>query len=158
MPRLNSLESGQAVDMLQAGSTQDRVAGIFGVNRRTILRLWSIFSTTGSISDTTRSGRPRVTTPREDRYIRRTHRQNRFEPASEKASALPNAHRVAPQTVRNGLHDNVMRVRHPFRGPNLTPDWARTHATRGVRWCNSILFSEESRFLLRRVDGRGRVY
>ena len=67
--------------------------------------------------------------------------------------------------MRNRLRDVGMRARRPFRGPNLTPDhrrrrldWARTHATRGVRWWNSVLFSDESRFLLRRVDGRRRFY
>ena len=119
----------------------------------------------GSVSDAPRSGRPRVTTPREDRYLRLTHLRNRFQPATEMAAALLNGRRVTPQTVRNRLRDNGIRARRPIRSPSLTPNhrrrrlaWARTHAAMGAHWCNSILFSDESRFLLRQVDGRRRVY
>lgn len=165
MPRLNNLQRGQALGMLQAGRTQEQVAGVFGVARMTICRLWRRFTTTGSVSDAPRSGRPRVTTPREDRYITRTHRLNRFQPATETASSLPNGRQVTSQTIRNRLRSVGVRSRRPFKGPTLTPDhrrrrldWARTHVNMGIRWWNGVLFSDESRFLLRRVDGRRRVY
>ena len=123
---------------------------------KTIQRLWSRFSTTGSVSDTPHSGRPRVTTPRETAIF--------GEPKGKTDSNLQLKRLklcLTPKTVRNRLRDNGMRERRPTLIPDHRRrrlDWARSHVARGIRWWNRVLFSDEGRFLLRRLDGRRRVY
>ncbi|MEW8546873.1 MAG: hypothetical protein AB2693_25440 [Candidatus Thiodiazotropha sp.] len=126
--------------MLQVCRMQEQVADVFGVTRGTIHRLWRRFTTIRSVSDAPRSGRPGATTPREGRNITQTHKLNRFQPATERASSLPNDHQVASQAIRNRLRSVRVRSRRPFKGPTLTPyhrrrrpDWARTHINIGIR-------------------------
>lgn len=72
---------------------------------------------------------------------------------------------ISAQTVRNRRREVGLRARRPFVGVVLTPrhrqirlQWARRHLrfTR-TDWAN-VLFTDETRFNLRRSDGRLRVY
>lgn len=165
MPRLSKNDRERAIGMLQSGLYQTDVARRLGVHRTTIARLWSRFNTTGSTDDRPRLGQPRATTQRQDRYIRRLHLRERFQFATVTARTIPGRRRVSAQTIRNRLRAVGLRARRPFRGPTLTANhrqrrlnWAQNH----VRWrrnqWNNVLFSDESRFCLRTVDGRRRVY
>ena len=62
-PRLNNIQRKNAVMMLQAGKTQGQVAAVFGVSRRTIMRLWRRFNVTGSVIDTIRTPTPPPQSP-----------------------------------------------------------------------------------------------
>ena len=75
---------------------------------------------TGSTEDLPRSGRPRVTTPAQDRYILNQHLRNRFLTAT--ASVTPGTHnpRIFAQTVQNHLAENNFRARRPYVGTVLT--------------------------------------
>jgi hypothetical protein len=55
----------------------------------------------GSTPDRVRSGRPRVTTPAQDRHIRLRHLRDRFTTATSTAAAIPGQRRISDQTVRN---------------------------------------------------------
>jgi hypothetical protein len=59
------------------------------VNQSTISRLWNRFQQTGSTNDRQRSGRPRITTPWKDRYVRVFHLRNRTVAASTAAAEIP---------------------------------------------------------------------
>ena len=151
--------------MLQGGLKQTDVARRLGVHRTTIARLWSRLNTTGSTDDRPRPGQRRATTPRQDRYIRRLHLRQRFQFATVTARILPGRRRVSAQTIRNRLRAVGLRARRPLRGPTLTVNhrqrrlnWAQIHLRwRRNQW-NNVLFSDESRFMLKEVDGRLRVY
>ena len=73
MPRLNEAQCNNAIGRLEAGESQAAVAGIFNVTQSTISRLWARYQQHQSTLDLPRSGRPRVTTPAQDRYIRLGH-------------------------------------------------------------------------------------
>ena len=88
MPRLNELHRGQAIGILQAGNTQEEVAFMFGVTKRAIQRLWRRLNSSWSVFNAPRSGRLRVTMPRDDRYMRRMHEQNCFQTAILTAAIL----------------------------------------------------------------------
>lgn len=77
-PGLSENERQRAIGMLTAGCSQRDVAQEFNVHPSTICRLWNRFRTTGNVSDRQRSGRPRKTTVRQDRFIVTTSRRNRF--------------------------------------------------------------------------------
>ena len=120
---------------------------------------------TGSTNDRQRSGRPRITTHGQDRYIRVFHLRNWTVVASTTAAGIPGLRRISSQTVRNRLRQHGIRPRRPYFGAVLTP----LHRHERVRWYNRlrgwtlhnwrrIRFSEELRFLVPKRDGRIRVY
>ena len=101
MPRLDPATRNIAIGRLQAGESQNEVARTLNDNQSTISRLWNIFQQTGSTNDHQRSGRPRITTPGQDRYIRVFHLRNRIVVVSTTAAELPALRRISSQTVRN---------------------------------------------------------
>lgn len=163
MPRLRQNERDRAVGMLAAGTPVTRVARLFGCSRATIHNLGRRYNQTGDTVDAPRSGRPKATTPRQDRMITLTHLRNRFQPATVTARQF----HVSGQTIRNRLRSNrrKIRARRPYKRPILLRrhrdarlQWSRRHLRwRRVDW-NNVLFSDEARFNLSRADGRIRVY
>ena len=157
MPRLSKVDRGRAIGMLESGLNQTDVARRLGVHRTTIARLWVRFNTTGSIDDRPRPGQRRATTPGQDRYIRRIHTRERFQFATitARTCTLPGRRRVSAQTIRNRLRSVRLRARRPSSGPTLTANhrqmrfnWARDHVRwRRFQW-NSVLFTDELRFML----------
>ena len=151
--------------MLAAGKKINKIAAYFNVHRHTIGRVASRHRTTASVKDRVRSGRPRVTTPAQDRYILNTHLRNRFLPANDTARNIPGLRVISSQTVRNRLHQFGLWARRAAIRLVLSPHnrhvrllWAREH----VRWTrhqwNGVLFTDESRFCLQGSDGRKQVY
>ena len=69
MPVLNNDERNQAIRMLNAGMSATVVSRYFGCTQKTIEHLRRRFRVTGNVTDRPRSGRPRVTTAADDRYI-----------------------------------------------------------------------------------------
>ena len=71
MPRLSLLDKARAIGQHEVGIHRNVVAQNFGISQSTVSRLQQKFRETGDVKDRPRSGRPKVTTPAEDRYIRR---------------------------------------------------------------------------------------
>ena len=164
MPRLNNEDRARALGMLESGRTQDYVARHFNVSRRTVTRLVQRVNATGSLADRPRSGAPRVTSVRQDVYIRQRHLRDRFVTAQSTSSlVLGNRGRtISRNTVRNRLREHGISCRRPLRGVILTNrhrqqrrQWATNE--RGRLW-NNVVFSDESRFNLSGADGRVSVY
>jgi hypothetical protein len=85
--------------------------------------------------------------------------------ARETASNVPVLRRISAQTVRNRLRENNLRARRPYFGAVLR----RRHRLARIRWCNRVegwdlqnlrrvWFSDESRFMLQKRNGRTCVY
>ena len=72
MPRIPLNVCERAIGMLKAGMTMNAVAMNIGSSARAIRHLWQRFHATGRTEDRPRSGRLRVTTRSQDRYIFRT--------------------------------------------------------------------------------------
>ena len=72
MPRLNADSRQRALGNLEAGMDARQVARAFGVHVSTIYRLTDRFLQNNNVVDRPRSGRPRVTSQRQDRNIVRT--------------------------------------------------------------------------------------
>ena len=66
---LTAEEAARAVGMLEAGHSQRQVAGQFNVTQNVISKLRNRYNQTGTVQERQRSGRPRCTTAREDRYL-----------------------------------------------------------------------------------------
>ncbi|KAJ4439727.1 hypothetical protein ANN_07855 [Periplaneta americana] len=84
-------------------------------------RLWRKFQETQSIAD--REGRPRKTTPGQDRYVRLSARRNPIASATTLRHDLREATGVvlSSQTVRNRPHDIGLYARRPLKTPALRP-------------------------------------
>ena len=167
MPRLNQNQRLRAIGMLESGLRQVDVATHFGVTRLTISNLHRRYRLQGSADDLPRSGRPRVTSAAQDRYIRTSHLRQRFLPATVTAARTRGRtnNRISAQTVRNRLAEHGIRARRPYRGPVLSQrhrharqTWARQHIRWNQNQWRNILFSDESRFCLSFADGRHRLY
>jgi len=71
MPRVNNED--RACAMLECGRTEIQMARRFNVARSTVTRLTRRVRETGTFADRPRSDAPRVTTVRQDNYIRQRH-------------------------------------------------------------------------------------
>ena len=164
--KLSDLDSGRAIGWLQEGVAVRQVAQRLGMSH-SVIRLRQRFPNTGGVQEQQRSGRPRITTPREDRYIERQALQERTTTANNIRRRLRDATStvVSDQTIRNRLHTANLRVRPPAIRPRLTdahtaarPEWCTQH----VRWTHEqwaqVLFTDESRFCLDPTDRRNRVW
>ena len=146
MPRLNSEERARVLAMLECGRTQEQVARRFNVSRSTIRRLVRCVRVTGTYADRPRSGRPRVTSVRQDNFIRQRHLRDRFVTA-ESTSRVVVGNRGRPisrYTVRRRLRERGITCRRPYSGLVLTLRhrhqrliWARNH--RGQHWSSVYL-------------------
>ena len=110
MPPLRAAARENAIGRLQAVQRQADAAHALNVSQSTISRLWNRFRQSGSTADTPRSGRPRVTTPAQDRFIRLRHLRNRSPSAQSTVQALPSNQRISRQTVRNRIHGAGLRA------------------------------------------------
>ena len=99
MPRFDKVSREWAIGMLDAGLSQMEVAQRFGVHQTTINRLVGCLRITRTTDDQPRSGRPRVTSHIQDRYIRIRHLRNWFLTAESTAAGLPFPCRIRSRTV-----------------------------------------------------------
>ena len=164
---LTPLEVAQIVGMVQGGQTQSAVANHFNVHRSVISRAMTRYRQTGLMTERPRTGRPTVTTPREDRYLATLARRNRFSTARSLQNDLQRVagNRVSTQTVRNRLHAEGLRSRRPAQRIPLPPHhrqqrliWANQRRNWRVNRWRNVLFTDESRFCLDFNDGRARVW
>ena len=122
---------------------------------------------TNSVRNRPRSGSPRSTTNREDRYITNMALRQRTTTARRLRDNLRTATgtRVSHQTIRNRLRANNLRCRRQAVRPPLLP----RHRTARRHWCTlhlrwqrvqwgRVMFTDESRFSIQFNDGRVRVY
>ena len=108
MVRLTDVQRGRAIALLMQGQRQQQVANHFGVtcNVSTIERLVRRLRETGRhLADRPLSGRPRVTSRRQDRTIRLAHLRNRHLTATETALNTVGTHnrQISPKIVRSRL-------------------------------------------------------
>ncbi|GFW25116.1 HTH_Tnp_Tc3_2 domain-containing protein [Trichonephila clavipes] len=92
---------GRIIGRLECGRTQLEVSEELGIAQSVISRLWHRFQDDGNVSRCYSTGRPRVTTPNEDRYLAVTAKRNRRSTASDLFRQLSSATgtTVSRQTV-----------------------------------------------------------
>ncbi|XP_067310828.1 uncharacterized protein [Pseudorasbora parva] len=152
MPRVPAHLRERALGMLQGGMRTADVARAINCHVRTVRRLRQRYRETGRTADHPRSGRPRVTTPAQDRYIRILHLRDRYRMATTTARVTPGTHNpsISAQTVRNRLREAGLRACRPVVRQVLTRHhqqqrrlWAQTH----LRWTRQewqkVLFTDE---------------
>ncbi|GFS47323.1 transposable element Tc1 transposase [Trichonephila clavipes] len=145
------------IGKLEEGRSVTSVAAEFGIAHSIVSRLWRQFQTTGTAIRGFSSGRPRGTTPADDRYIVLQARRNRRQTAGEIARHTTQAtgRPISRFTVARRLHGGGLFAQRPVRCVPLTPAhrrrrslWCREHRNwRDNEW-GRVLFTDESRFSL----------
>ena len=145
-----------ALGMLQGGMRTADVAKAINCNVHTVRCLRQRYRKTGWTDDRPRSGRPRVTKPAQDRYIRTSHLRDRYRMATTTARVTPETNNpsISAQTVRNRLREAGLRACRPVVSPVRTRIhrqqislWPLPHrgCTRQDR--QKVLFTDESGFV-----------
>ncbi|GFV91066.1 transposable element Tcb2 transposase [Trichonephila clavipes] len=144
-------------EKLEEGRSVTSVAAEFEIAHSIVSRLWRQFQTTGTAIRGFSRGRPRGTTPADDRYIVLQARRNRRQTAGEIARHTTQAtgRPISRFTVARRLHGGGLFARRPVRCVPLTPAhrrrrslWCREHRNwRDNEW-GRVLFTDESRFSL----------
>uniref|UniRef100_A0AAZ3RBG3 Transposase Tc1-like domain-containing protein n=1 Tax=Oncorhynchus tshawytscha TaxID=74940 RepID=A0AAZ3RBG3_ONCTS len=136
MPKVPTHLRERALGMLQGGMRTTDVARAITCNVCTVRRLRQRYRGTGQTADRPRSGRPRVTKPAQDRYIRTSHLRDRYRMATTTARVTPGTHNpsISAQTVRHRLREAGLRDCRPVVRQVLTRHhwqqrrlWAQTH-------------------------------
>ncbi|GFW00342.1 transposable element Tcb2 transposase [Trichonephila clavipes] len=154
---LDAFTRGRIIGKLEEGRSVTSVAAEFGIAHSIISRLWRQFQTTGTAIRGFSSGRPRGTTPADDRYIVLQARRNRRQTAGEIARHTTQAtgRPISRFTVARRLHGGGLFARRPVRYVPLMPAhrrrrslWCREHRNLGHNEWGRVLFTDESRFSL----------
>ncbi|GFV38455.1 uncharacterized protein TNCV_4393361 [Trichonephila clavipes] len=82
---------GRIIGRLECGRTQLEVSEELGIAQSVVSRLWQRFEDDGNVSRCYITGRPRVTTPNDDRYLAVTAKRNRQSTASDLSRQLSSA-------------------------------------------------------------------
>ncbi|GFY04538.1 transposable element Tcb1 transposase [Trichonephila clavipes] len=148
---LDAFTRGRIIGKLEEGRSVTSVAAEFGIAHSIVSRL-----TTETAIRGFSSGRPRGTTPADDRYIVLQARRNRRQTAGEIARHTTHAtgRPISRFTVAKRLHGGGLFARRPVRCVPLTPAhrrrslWCLEHRNwRDNEW-GRVLFTDESRFSL----------
>ncbi|GFY13270.1 transposable element Tcb2 transposase [Trichonephila clavipes] len=119
---LDDFLCGRTIGRLEWGRTQLEVSEELGIAQSVISRLWQRFQDYGNVSRCHSTGRPRVTTPNEDRYLTATSKRNRRSTVSYLSRQLPSAtgKTVSRQTVYRRLGHIGLYARRTVRCVPLT--------------------------------------
>ncbi|GFU85587.1 transposable element Tcb2 transposase [Trichonephila clavipes] len=154
---LDAFTRGRIIGKLEEHRSVTSVAAEFGIAHSIVSRLWRQFQTTGTAIRGFSSGRPRGTTPTDDRYIVLQARRTRWQTAGEIARHTTQAtgRPISRFTVARRLHGGDLFARCPVRCVPLTPAhrrrrslWCREHRNWGDNEWGRVLFTDESRFSL----------
>ncbi|GFX62339.1 transposable element Tcb1 transposase [Trichonephila clavipes] len=107
---------------IRNGGKELEVSEELGIAQSIISRRWQRFQDDGNVSRCYSTGRPRVTTPNESRYLAATAKRNRRSIASDLSRQLSSATgtTVSRQTVYRRLGYIDLYVRRPVRCVPLT--------------------------------------
>ena len=168
--KLSNSDRARALGQPQSGQSSRRISMAFNTSRQSIDRIRQRYAASGDVKDLPRSGRPGATNRAEDRLITNTTLRNRFTNAptmtrrirqQRDAGGIP----VSVQTIRNRLHAAGLKSRVPAKKPCLSQrhraarlQFARNHVRWNRQQWRTVTFSDESRFCLRHIDGRLRVW
>nr|CAH7750530.1 unnamed protein product [Callosobruchus chinensis] len=155
MPRneLSTFDRTRIIALWQEGLSRHQIANRLNVVRSTVSRTIRRYEESGEVNSRPRTGRPTVSTGREDRYIAQLARRKRSVtvPVSQFQRTFNRV--ISTATIRRRVLALGLRCRRPLRVPLLTArhrtaglQWARAHQDWLLPQWRNVLFSDESRF------------
>jgi transposase len=163
--RISEAQRWQIIGMHTTGMSFKAIGRQMGYHYTVVSRLVRKYIQTNNVKDLPRSGRPRITSDRDDMALQRLVRRMPFATSPVlKQQWLPNR-RLSKRTVRNRLKSAGLKSRRVIKRPLLADRHRRSrlawclarHGWNLRTWCK-IHWSDESRFLLHVTDGRMRVW
>ncbi|GFX34503.1 transposable element Tcb2 transposase [Trichonephila clavipes] len=140
----------RAVGWMEMGLSQADAARRLNVPRSVIQRLWDQYQSEVSVSRRPVPGRPRATTPAEDRFLALSARRRRTTTVPQLVADhfQASGRRISTTTVRNRLHNAGLYARRPVvcvplngRQQRNRLYWAREH----ISWTQQQWASREQR-------------
>jgi hypothetical protein len=149
-------ENGLIVAGFQAGKKAKQLHEELGIPLRTLYGKWQRFLKEGSLIPKPRSGCPRKTTQRENNLIVRQVKKDPFMTCKQAAVAIGRPD-LSPQTIKRRLIKvGKLKCRIAARKPWLRPvnrgkrlAWARAHVNWTPAQWREVLWSDESKFVIR---------
>ena len=163
--RISEEQRCQIIGMHTTGMSFKAIGRQMGYDYTVVSRLVRKHTQTNNVKDLPRSGRPRVTSTRDDRALQRLVRHMPFATSPvRKQHWLPNR-RLSTRTVRNRLKSAGLKSRRVIKPPLLVDRHRRSRLARclarrgwNLRAWRKIHWSDKSRFLIHVTDGRVRVW
>ena len=161
-PRISLENRGKVLALSEKGYSQREVARRVGCCQRSVSDILKKERLTGGVRDRKIIGRKRKTTTKEDRLIVRKSKADRFKTATEIKAEMQVEHgvHISSSTTRR-LREAGLNGCKTRQKPRLTArhkrarlQFARLHKNWSARQWSRVIFSDESRFLIHRSDGR----
>nr|CAH7761922.1 unnamed protein product [Callosobruchus chinensis] len=152
MPRneFSAFDRTRIIALWQEGLARHQTANRLNV-RSTVSRTIRRYEETEEVNSRPRTGRPTVSTRREDRYIAQLAHRERSVLRSQFQRTFNRV--ISTAKIRRRVLASGLRCRRPLRVPLLTArhrtarlQWARVHQDRLLPQWRNVLFSDESRF------------
>ncbi|GFV86439.1 transposable element Tcb2 transposase [Trichonephila clavipes] len=152
----------RAVGWMEMELSQADAARRLNVSRSVVQRLWDQYQSEDSVSRRPVPGRPRATTPAEDRFLALSaRRRTTTVPQLVADHFQASGRRISATTVRNRLHNAGLYARRPVvcvplngRQRRNRLCWAREHVSWTQQQWASVLFTDESRFTMKSDSGQ----
>ncbi|GBM37327.1 hypothetical protein AVEN_78074-1 [Araneus ventricosus] len=153
----------RAVGWMGMGLSQADAPRRLNVSRSVVQRFWDQYQSEDSVSRRHVSGRPRVTTPAEDRFLALSTRRRRSTTVPQLVADhfVASWRRIPATTVRRCLHNACLYARRPVMCVPLNERqrracfcWAREHVSWTRQQWASVLYTDVSRFTLESDSGR----
>jgi transposase len=157
----------KAVALVEDGRSIRYAARTLGFPYTNLQRAITRYRETHEFTRRPGSGRRRITSARDDRFLVSTILRNRNCSAVTARNRLLEVRNVnvCENTVRRRLHENNLKSYRPATGPKLHRhhrvarlNYARDHSNWNVNQWSNVLFSDESRFCINSPDGREKVW
>ena len=150
---LTEVQRARIVLLNQEGYSERQISKAEKCSKTTVHNALAKFKNSGSYSDNKRSGRPRKTTARDDRLIRRVAVHSPRSSSKKMRSALlAHGTDVSCKTVKRRLtKDFGLKAFKPAKKPRLTPamklkrlNFAKKHINWSREQWSRVIFSDES--------------
>ena len=159
------VEVARIIALLEEGFSMRYVAQRVDVSVSVVSRAWARYQETGHYARREGSGRPRITTIRQDRHIVRQVLQRQTITARNVRDEIIPIRNISEETIRNRLREVGLASHSRARVPLLTLthrrarlQFAQNHINWTVRQWRNVYFSDESRFCLYGNDSRVRTW
>lgn len=151
------------VKRLKSGISQRKVAKTFGCSQSTVCEIWKKYRLRNDVRNLPRSGRPRVTSSRQDRkLVDLAKSMRRCTSKQLNAEWSKYGVKVCARTVRNRLNNKGYH----FCKAKTKPYMTKKHKKNRLQWCKKykcwssddwkkVIFSDESRVCLGTGDNPG---
>ncbi|GFS53953.1 uncharacterized protein TNCV_3761731 [Trichonephila clavipes] len=152
----------RAVGWMEMGLSQADAAGRLNVSRSVVQRLWDQYQSEDSVSRRPVPGRPRATTPAEDRFLALSARKKNHYCAAARCRPLSS---IRKKNLRYYGAKSSSQCRSVCKKTSCVRSlngrqrrnrlcWAREHVSWTQQQWASVLFTDESRFTMESDSGR----